>query len=187
MGKTDSKAQDYQGERTASGIVSHMTGLAEKANIEPDIFEIINQKAYDEECTGTVICMINFLPNIYESNTKERNVYLDTIMKAAKTNRKQPFKWFWLQAGDQLDLERQLNLGFGYPALVAIAPQKKMIATMRSSFSVKNLNEFATNLLIGKGGLEDLSQKITIKKADKWDGKDAAPIEEEDLSMYDDL
>ena len=120
--KGDSKAVDYQGERTASGIYSHMTGLAEKANIEPDIFEMINQKVYDDECQGTVICMINFLPNIYESNAKERVGYIGTIMKSAKTNRKQPFKWFWLQAGDQLDLERQLNLGFGFPALVAIAP-----------------------------------------------------------------
>ena len=42
-------------------------------------------------------------------------------------------------------------------------------------------------MLIGKGGLETLASEIKIKKADKWDGKDAAPIEEEDLSVYDDL
>ena len=107
-------------------------------------------------------------------------------MKSAKANRKQSFKWFWLQAGDQLDLERNLNLGFGFPAVVAISPTKKMIATMRSSFSSSNLDEFLRNLLIGKGGLENLSSAITIKKADKWDGKDAT-LYEEDLSSYEDL
>lgn len=120
-----------------------MAGLADQANIEPEVYELLNQNVYDEECSGTVICMLNFLPNIFESNAAERNGYLESIKKAAKTNRKQPFKWFWLQAGDQLDLERQLNLGFGFPALVAIAPQKKMVATMRSSFSPQNLNDFA--------------------------------------------
>jgi hypothetical protein len=62
-----------------------------------------------------------------------------------------------------------------------------MIAIMRSSYSVSNLSEFAQSLLIGKGGLETLTSQIKVKKVDKWDGKDAAPIEEEDLSAYDDL
>ena len=124
---------------------------------------------------------------IYDSNAEERNKYLAILMSSAKKNRKQPFKWFWLSAGDQLDLERSLNLGFGFPAVVAVAPQKKMIATMRSSFSSKNLNEWLSDLLIGRGGLENLSSPIKIKKTDKWDGKDAAVIEEEDLSQYDDL
>ena len=69
-----------------------------------------------------MICIINFLPNIYDSNAKERKGYLEMIKKVAKSNRKQPFKFFWLQAGDQLDTERMLNLGFGFPAVVAISP-----------------------------------------------------------------
>lgn len=67
--------------------------------------------------------------------------------------------------------------------MVAISPQKKMIGTMRASFSKDNLNQFATDLLLGKGGLEKLPKEITLKKADKWDGKDAAPIDD----GYDDL
>jgi len=96
--------------------------LAEKADIEPDVHELIKQNVYTQNCEGPVICVINFLPNIYDSNAKDRNGYLDMIKKVAKQNRKQPFRWFWLQAGDQLDLERSLNLGFGFPAVVAISP-----------------------------------------------------------------
>ena len=55
---------------------------------------------------------------------------------------------------------------------------------MRSSFSSKNVNEFVSNLLIGKGGLESLASEIKVKKADKWDGKDAQPYVEE---PYDEL
>ena len=86
--------------------------------------------------------------------------------KVAKKNRKHSFNWFWLSAGDQLDLERDLSLGFGFPAVVAISPTKKMIATMRSSFSTENLNEFLGDLLIGKGGLASLPGPIKVKKAE---------------------
>ena len=126
---------------------------------------------------------MHFLPNIYDSNAKERQGYIDLIVKTAKANRKNPFKWFWLSAGDQLDLERSLNLGFGFPAVIAISPQKKLISTMRMSFSFSNMKEYLGDLLIGKGNLEDLKVNMKFKKADAWDGKDAPKIEEE----YEDL
>lgn len=182
--KSDAKAKDYPGERTAAALTSYGAGLAEKADIEPDLFELHKQSQYSDNCHGPIICVISFVPNIYDSNAKERNGYLSLIKKVAKTNRKHPFKWFWLSAGDQLDLERDLNLGFGFPALVAISPQKKMIATMRGSFSQDNVSQFLQDLLIGKGGLSKLDKDFKIKKAEKWDGKDAPPIEEEN---YDDL
>ena len=173
----------YQGERTTAAIVSFMSDLANKADIPPDIFEVTKQSVYDDNCKGTVICIVSFLPNIYDSNAKERQTYLDLIMKAAKANRKHPFKWFWLSAGDQLDLERSLNLGFGFPAVIAVSPQKKLVSTMRMSFSFNNMKEYLGELLIGKGKLEPLKVDIKIKKSDPWDGKDAPVIEEE----YEDL
>lgn len=66
----------------------------------------MKQNIYEEECKGTVICVLSFLPNIFDSNAKERKGYIEMIKKVAKKNRKSPFKWFWLQAGDQLDTER---------------------------------------------------------------------------------
>jgi protein disulfide-isomerase A6 len=41
--KSDAKAQDYQGERSASAITSYGAGLAEKADVEPDLFELHKQ------------------------------------------------------------------------------------------------------------------------------------------------
>jgi hypothetical protein len=74
------------------------------------------------------------LPNIFDSNASERKSYIKTLKSVAKKNMKHPFVFFWLSAGDQLDIERTLGLGFGFPAVMVIAPQKKMMATMRSSF-----------------------------------------------------
>lgn len=105
-GKSDSKAFDYQGERTAAAITTFASDLAEKADIVPDNYELIRQKVYDDNCKGSVICVISFLPNIYDSSANERNEYLKKIENVMKKNRKQPFRYFWLSAGDQLDLER---------------------------------------------------------------------------------
>jgi protein disulfide-isomerase A6 len=184
-GKTDSKAYNYEGARTAADIVKFASDLADKADIIPDIHQTIHQKVYDKHCQGTVICIIAFLPNIYETNAVERNNMLKSLTGSAKTNRRQPFKWFWIAAGDQLDLERSLNLGFGFPAIIAISPQKNLISTMRSSFSEANVNQYLKDLQLGKGRLEDLKAKITLKKADKWDGKDAPPLEDDSPMDYD--
>ena len=79
-----------------------------------------------------------------------------------------------------MDLERKLNLGFGYPAVIAISPGKNVFATMRGSFSYDGMNEFLTKVLTGSAGVDNLPQGgIEIRKADLWDGKDAAPIIEE--------
>lgn len=98
--------------------------------------------------------MITFLPNIYDSNAAERNGYLETLKKVAKKQRSQPFVFFWLQSGDQLDLERKLNLGFGYPATIAVSPSKGVFATMRGSFSYDGETEFLTKVMTGSAGTD---------------------------------
>lgn len=73
-----------------------------------------------------------------------------------------------------------MNLGFGYPATVAISPNKQVFATMRGSFSQSNVNEFMVKVMTGSAPVDKLPMGgVEIKKADKWDGKDAAPIIEE--------
>lgn len=184
-GKSKNKAQDYQGAREAAAMTEFANRLLDKADIPPTVHELVNQKIYDENCSGNTICVISFLPNIYESNAAERNEYLKTVSNVAKKNRSNPFSFFWLQAGDQLDLERDLNLGFGFPAVITLSPTKNFLITMSGSFTEDNINKFLTGVLQGKGIISDLPKKgVSFKKASKWDGKDAAPIEED---YYDDL
>ena len=95
-GKSDSKAQAYEGPRVAEGIKGFANELLTKADIDPDLWELTSQSIYDRECKGTTICVIAFLPNIYESNAVERRSYLSLIKQTAKTNRNQPFIFFWL-------------------------------------------------------------------------------------------
>ena len=66
----------YEGARTAEGIQALANDLLTKADIDPDIWELNSQAVYDKECKGSTICVIAFLPNIYESNAAERKGYL---------------------------------------------------------------------------------------------------------------
>ena len=72
-----------------------------------------------------------------------------------------------------------MNLGFGFPAVVAISPNKNKVSIMKAAFSGDGLNNFLSDLMSGKVGLDDLKGKIVVKKADKWDGMDAKPIVDE--------
>ena len=90
-GKTDKSAQDYPGGRDVASLTSYAIELLDKADIVPEIHELISQKVYDNICQGQTICIITFLPNIYDSNAAERNGYLETLQKVSKKNRRHPF------------------------------------------------------------------------------------------------
>ena len=177
-GKSDKKAKAYNAGREASDLKQFASNLLEKADIDPDVFEITNHKVFDKECTGGV-CIVSFLPNIYESSAKDRNAKINTIKKVAKQSLGKPFTFFWAEAGNNIDLENNLGLGFGFPAVIAVSPQKKQYGVMKGSFSESGLKQFNDGLMIGKTTLSPLPANFSFKKISAWDGKDAPPIEEE--------
>lgn len=123
------------------------------------------------------------MPNIFESNAKATNDYLKNIKTVAKGVISKPFSFFWLFAGQNIDLENNLGLGFGFPAVIAVSPQKKQYGIMKGAFSEKGLKDFINSLLVGKIALRSLPSNLKFKKVDAWDGKDAPAVEEshEDL------
>ena len=71
-----------------------------------------------------------------------------------------------------------MNLGFGFPAVVAISPSKSKFGILKGSFNQERLSDFLSDLMSGRVSLEDLKSKPAIKQADKWDGNDATPYQE---------
>jgi len=62
-----------------------------------------------------------------------------------------------------------------------------MFGVMKSSFSAKSMNEFLSSTLTRGMSLDPLPGAMKFKKSDKWDGKDAPVLEEEDYGEYEDL
>lgn len=176
-GKSDSKGLPYNGGREASDLKQFAQNLLENTDIEPEVYELKSHKVFEDECTSGV-CIISFLPNIYESDAESRNRYINDIKKVAKASIAKPFTFFWIEAGNNIDLENNLGLGFGFPAVIAVSPQKEQFGVMKGSFSEKGLQKFIDGLMIGKTSLSPLPQNFKFKKISAWDGKDAPPLED---------
>lgn len=69
--------------------------------------------------------------------------------------------------------------------MIAVSPNKSVVATMTAAFNKENLSSFLSKVMIGGARTEALPKSgFVVKKASKWDGKDAKPIVEDN---YDDL
>jgi len=181
-GKSDRSAKAYESGRTASDIQNFAAQLLSSADIQPEVTEITNHEVFNNECTSGV-CLVAFLPNIYESNAETRKEYIQRLKETAKSTLGKPFVFFWAQAGDNIDLENNLGLGFGFPAIIAISPQKNKFGVMKGAFNEKGVKSFVDGLLIGKTPLGPLPANFKFKKVSAWDGKDAPPLEEENYDF----
>ncbi|WAR17609.1 PDIA6-like protein [Mya arenaria] len=97
-GKKDGEAQEYDGGRTASDIVSWANQKAAENVPPPDVYEITSQKVLSDNCDDRQLCIVSILPHILDCQSQCRN------------------KWVWAEAGAQPALEEGLGIGgFGYP------------------------------------------------------------------------
>jgi len=169
--KSANTAVDYQEGRD----LSSMTNFALKyyaATLEAE--QLLNQSQLDETCKkGGKLCVIAFLPHIMEGTAKDRKKYLNDFNTAARAAGGVPAAFFWSQGGDQFEFEEKLNLGFGFPALVAVHMKKNIFVVHRGSFTEGSVRKFITGLSKPKH-VQDLPKALPeIVKQKKWDGKDA--------------
>lgn len=115
----------------------------ETYGISQEIDQIVNETILDSKCKeGNKVCIISFLPHIFDSSAKDRKNYIDQIKVASKVSRGKPITLLWAQGGDFYAFEEKLNLSFGYPAVIAINFAKKKYSILRSSFSGDNIKAF---------------------------------------------
>ena len=76
-------------------------------------------------CTDDKVCILAFLPDIYDSGKDGRNAYLETFGGVANKNRRL-FNYMWAAGGSQPALEEQLGLTFGFPAVAAVHRGKNL-------------------------------------------------------------
>jgi len=143
--------------------------------------QLLNRAQLEESCSNN-LCVIAFLPHILDSNKEGRLKYLEDYNTAARGSGGVPCTFLWSQGGDQYEFESKLNLGFGFPALVAIHMKKGKYGIHRGSFVQESIRGFLTSLMSGKVPLNDLPKDLPkIYKADAWDGEEGKPFEEEEL------
>ncbi|GMF33380.1 unnamed protein product [Phytophthora lilii] len=180
MGPAD--ADDYQGERTAAAITEFGLAALDVMGGGLRIKELVSAEAVTDFCEGKSSCVISVLPHITEGGKSAREGYINTLEEAAKLVRGKPFKFGWMQGGDQLDFENRFELTFGYPSLVAINLDRKRYVVQRGAFTAEAIEEFLQGVMQGRESTVGFDELPKIKTVKPWDGKDVQldEIEEDD-------
>eukprot|EP00919_Chromeraceae_sp_WS-2016_P066261 GHVR01156784.1.p1 GENE.GHVR01156784.1~~GHVR01156784.1.p1 ORF type:complete len:414 (-),score=94.94 GHVR01156784.1:160-1401(-) len=169
--KNDGAAIDYSEGRTEGDIVHFANQYADIAR-EAD--QLTNETQFTDNCERS-LCVIAFLPHLLDSGVSGRNQYLKDFNGGFKAAGNVPVKFLWSQGGDQFELEDQLGMAFGYPALIAVNLEKGF-GIHRGDFSQTSIRAFLTQMMSGGVPISPVpknrKQIVTVKE---WDGKDAPP------------
>lgn len=180
--KTPGMAVDYQGEREAGAIVQNLLLEVDRSGVPKEIPELTSMDILEESCGGhNHICVLAALPHILDSGADGRNKYRDILAATSKSFRGSSFSFLWFEFGQQPELENALELTFGAPAVVAYSMDRQAYVVLRGAFSKKAITTFLYGITNGRQRTIQLQQpeapKVITTQA--WDGKDAAPIEDE--------
>jgi len=74
--KTKSSAEDYDGGRETSDIVSWVTDKAAASAPPPELVQILGETELSTGCNDNALCVVSVLPHILDCDANCRNAYL---------------------------------------------------------------------------------------------------------------
>ncbi|KAI6205438.1 Protein disulfide-isomerase [Aphelenchoides besseyi] len=193
-----SDAIEYNGGRSKNDIVQWALAKAAENLPPPELKQATSKEAVKEACDDKQLCIIAFLPQLLDCQSKCRNQYINMLKDQISRFKKKVhgdanaevndrFRWLWAEAGEQPKLEEAFDIGgFGYPAMIAANSRKLKFSTMTGSFGKDGVGEFLRDLSYGRGKTSTIrgTEFPEAQDVKPWDGKDAEPpvMEEIDLS-----
>jgi len=193
---------DYDGGRDANSIKEFIRANLPPKVVESSIRQLTDWSVdYEEDCLSSPLCVLSFLPSLYDCDAKCRKDYLKILKEEAVNESGTGFGrgwlFLWIEGGsteEMIKLEEDLGVGpgVGYPNLVVVNGKKEKYSPFRGSFSPAGLKEFLKGIIYGGKGASPLyplvssetllkkikgSKQMTIKE---WDGKDAPPLDDKD-------
>eukprot|EP01061_Rhynchopus_euleeides_P028684 TRINITY_DN467_c0_g1_i11.p1 TRINITY_DN467_c0_g1~~TRINITY_DN467_c0_g1_i11.p1 ORF type:complete len:413 (+),score=195.41 TRINITY_DN467_c0_g1_i11:60-1298(+) len=170
---------DYEGQRSAEGIVSYAFGELEKHGKGIAVEEITTKEGLVEGCLERKsICVLAVLPHVMDTGAEGRNKYIETFTQAVKNVRSNTLAYGWITGGAQAALEEAFGIEYNYPTVVAINLQKQRFAVHKGSFSLQSIEK----TLRGRAATSPIKNVNVFDKfeaTEPWDGKDYVEPEEE--------
>lgn len=188
QGVKDGTAEEYDGGRTASDIVSWAVDKLAEFTPPPEVEQVINTAILKKACEEQPLCVISILPHILDCQSACRNEYIDILKKVGNRFRKMRWGWIWAEAIAQPNLEDALEIGgFGYPAMAVVNARKMKYSILRGPFSYDGISEFIRAVSVGRGSSSPIkgAQLPEIIDSEPWDGKDGQLPVEEDIDLSD--
>ncbi|CAG9765967.1 unnamed protein product [Ceutorhynchus assimilis] len=186
--KSSSSADEYDGGRTASEIVTWALDKLAESIPAPEVTQVVSKDLFAKECEQKPLCVVAVLPHILDCQSECRNNYIKMLTTLGEKFKKKMWGWVWSEAGAQTSLEEAVDIGgFGYPAMAVINTKKMKYSILRGSFSKDGIYEFLRDLSYGKGNTAPVKGQAIpdIVKTDPWDGKDGELPSEEDIDLSD--
>lgn len=177
----DSKKNAVELEKKAKKLAEEVDLIKAGGMTVEKVEQLLNDADWKAHCDGRT-CIVAFLPHIlddFASGRNEKLKMMDEAMKASKKDGKN-VGFLWTQGGDQFEMEEQLGLQFGWPAVVAVNFGKARYGVHRGTFNKDGVVQFLTSLSRGGAPLAPLPPNMKAVKADPWDGKDGTPPQEEE-------
>jgi protein disulfide-isomerase A6 len=178
--------EDYNGGRTKSDLVTFGMDKVEASLPPPEVHELNGQQVWNDNCDGKSICLIAFVPALFETQASGRNSFIDLLKALTEKQILKKFGFMWTSAGQQPALESKFQIG-DYPALVAVNPKKSIYAKMRGSFSKDELSGFVGRLLKSRESVSPFEAPEALEAYEPWDGGEEVVAEEEEEFSLDDL
>ncbi|KAG8196475.1 hypothetical protein JTE90_012293 [Oedothorax gibbosus] len=188
QGAKDGSAEEYDGGRTASDIISWALEKQSEFTPAPEVVQVTNSAALKEACEDHPLCVISILPHILDCQSACRNDYINILKKVGERFRKNQWGWVWAEAMAQPQLEDSLGIGgFGYPAMAVVNARKMKFSVLRGSFSYDGISEFIRAVSVGRGTSSPIkgAKLPDITDSEPWDGKDGELPVEEDIDLSD--
>merc|ERR1719399_156326 len=174
-----SSAQDYQQERKAGSIVKFALDELSKSGWEPEVNEIFDHAHFKEQCEENQLCILGFLPSIYEDGKDGREGNIAVLKAAVAKATGATFGAGWVEAGAQENLESKFRIG-GFPSVVLISHKKKTVSVFNGAFDKQKVTTFVQMLGGGKSARRvEVKEWPKLNTVEKWDGGEAPVIEEE--------
>ena len=191
--------QDYAGPRDSASIQEFIRSNRPPQVVESSLKQVTDLSSdLEEECMKAPLCVISFLPNLYDCDAKCRKEYVKLLQEEATsdggTGYGRGWRFYWMEGGSceqVIRLEEELGVGpgVGYPNLVVVNGKKEKYAPFRGSFSRTGLKDFLKGIIYGGKGASPLYplpalDKLLLRVKESgvsfapWDGKDAPPLEE---------
>lgn len=173
--KSETDAQEFDGDRSAGGLVSWAKQKSSEIKPPPELKQLTSEKILKDTCESAQLCIISVLPHLYDCQSECRNRYIQRLKDVAETFKTKSWAYLWVEATVQPELEKSLDIGgFGYPALAAMNIRKMAFSLMRGSFSQEGITDFLKDLSYGHGKSAPIkgAKLPKIVKSEKWDGKD---------------
>ena len=150
--KTKTKTKTKTEEKSGS---PKLKDVGKKIQKSPAIFQLTSQRTLEKTCPSqgsdaAKICVIMFVPQIYDSSAKDRERYLATLAEVAKGFRSAPLSFLWSEGTAQPALEQALGINFGFPTVAVVSMAKKVYAVQKVSWSTKNIKSFLSGVIAGR-------------------------------------